>query len=58
MASCPLPFDVPFRVGRYCLTLRQDRAAEPDWEMYPGYGTGRAAAGRRPRSISDAAAAG
>ena len=27
--SCPLPFDVPFRVGRYCLTLRQDRAAEP-----------------------------
>ena len=30
----PLPFDVPFRVGRYCLTLRHDRAAEPDWEMY------------------------
>ena len=24
--SCPLPFDVPFRVGPYCLTLRQDRA--------------------------------
>ena len=35
-ASCPLPFDVPFRVGRHCLTLRQDRTADPDWEMYPG----------------------
>ena len=34
--SCLLPFDVPFRVGPYCLTLRHDRAAEPDWEMYAG----------------------
>ncbi len=32
---CPLPFNVPFRVGSYCLTLRQDVAADPDWEMYP-----------------------
>ena len=34
--SCFLPFDVPFRVGEYCLTLRRDRSAEPDWEMYAG----------------------
>ena len=34
--STPLPFDVPFRVGPFCLTLRQDRAVDPDWEMYPG----------------------
>src|ERR1017187_10703681 len=33
---CLLPFNVPFRVGQYCLTLRQDRAAEPDWEIYSG----------------------
>src|SRR5262249_51159220 len=26
---CPLPFDVPFRVGPCCMTLRHDRAAEP-----------------------------
>jgi hypothetical protein len=32
---CPLPFDVPFRLGPYCLTLRHDIAAEPDWELYP-----------------------
>ncbi len=32
---CPVPFDVPFRIGPYCLTLRHDVAAEPDWEMYP-----------------------
>ena len=32
---CPLPFDVPFRMGPYCLTLRHDVAAEPDWELYP-----------------------
>jgi hypothetical protein len=32
---CPLPFDVPFRLGPYCLTLRHDVAAEPDWELYP-----------------------
>ena len=35
-AACPLPFDVPFRVGDHCLTLRQDRATEPDWDMYSG----------------------
>ena len=34
-ASCPLSFDVPFRVGRYYLTLRHDRATEPVWEMHP-----------------------
>ena len=34
--SCFLPFDVPFRVGEYCLTLRRDRSAEPDWELYAG----------------------
>src|SRR5262245_38636185 len=33
---CPLPFDVPFRLGPYCLTLRHDVAAEPDWGMYSG----------------------
>ena len=32
---CPLPFDVPFRMGPYCLTLRHDLEAEPDWELYP-----------------------
>ncbi|MHB1556976.1 MAG: hypothetical protein ACYC61_05805 [Isosphaeraceae bacterium] len=37
---CPLPFDVPFRIGRYCLTLRRDVAAEPDWELYPASGLG------------------
>ncbi|MGO9464762.1 MAG: hypothetical protein ACLQVF_11505 [Isosphaeraceae bacterium] len=31
---CLLPFDVPFHVGGYCLTLRQDRTAEPDWGLY------------------------
>ena len=31
-----LSFDVPFSIGAYCLTLRRDRAAEPDWEMYQG----------------------
>ena len=35
-ARCQLPFDVPFSIGTYCLTLRRDRAAEPDWEMYQG----------------------
>ncbi len=35
-AATPLPFDVPFRIGSFCLTLRQDRAVDPDWEMYPG----------------------
>ncbi len=33
--SCPLPFDVPFAVGPFCLTLRRDRAVEPDWRMCP-----------------------
>jgi hypothetical protein len=33
---CPLAFDVPFRVGHYCLTLRHDRTALPDWGMYSG----------------------
>jgi len=33
---CPLAFGVPFRVGRYCLTLRHDRTADPDWGMYSG----------------------
>ncbi len=32
---CLLPFDVPFFVGSYCLTLRHDTAAEPDWGTYP-----------------------
>ena len=35
--SCFLPFDVPFRIGEYCFTLRRDSAAEPDWEMYKGH---------------------
>ncbi len=35
-AVCALPFDVPFKVGVHCLTLRQDRTVDPDWEMYPG----------------------
>ncbi|WP_168221515.1 FHA domain-containing protein [Aquisphaera giovannonii] len=30
----PLPFDVPFRVGATCFTLREDRSVEPDWGMY------------------------
>ncbi len=38
--ACPLPFDVPFRIGRYCLTLRRDVAAEPDWELYPASSSG------------------
>jgi len=33
---CRLAFDVPFRFGHYCLTLRRDRAAEPDWGIYSG----------------------
>ncbi len=31
---CPLPFDVPFRIGAICFTLRHSRSADPDWEMY------------------------
>ena len=46
---CPLPFDVPFRVGPYCLTLRHDRAAEPDWGMYSGPARGQL--GRPPRAL-------
>ena len=34
-SPCPLPFGVPFQIGSYCLTLRQDLGAEPNWEMYP-----------------------
>jgi hypothetical protein len=35
ISGCSLvPFDVPFFVGSYCLTLRHDRTAEPDWENY------------------------
>jgi hypothetical protein len=33
---CILPFNVPFRAGPYCFTLRQDKSAEPDWQMYAG----------------------
>jgi tetratricopeptide (TPR) repeat protein len=32
--SAPLPYDVPFHVGGYCLTLRQDQTAEPNWDAY------------------------
>ena len=32
-----LPFDVPFRAGGYCLTLRRDRSIEPDWELYAAH---------------------
>jgi hypothetical protein len=34
---CPLPFDVPFQMGPYCLTLRHDLTAEPNWEVYPAH---------------------
>jgi hypothetical protein len=44
---CPLPFDVPFRMGPYCLTLRHDLAAEPNWEIYPAQ-TPVASVGPRP----------
>ncbi len=33
---CTLPFNVPFRAGPYCFTLRQDRSVQPDWHMYAG----------------------
>ena len=33
---CVLPFNVPFRAGPYCFTLRQDRSVQPDWHMYAG----------------------
>ena len=32
---CPLPYDVPFRVGASWLTLRPTRNAAPDWTTYP-----------------------
>jgi hypothetical protein len=32
--ACPLPYDVPFCVGRYDFTLRPDRSSEPDWKLY------------------------
>jgi tetratricopeptide (TPR) repeat protein len=33
---CLLPFGMPFRAGEYCFTLRYNRAAEPDWDLYAG----------------------
>ena len=35
-SPCLLPFGMPFRAGEYCFTLRHNRAAEPDWELYAG----------------------
>lgn len=32
--TCPLPFDVPFRVGEHWLTLRPTGAATPEWRAY------------------------
>ena len=29
-----LAFDAPFRIGPYVLTLRRDRASQPDWAMH------------------------
>ena len=46
---CPLPFDVPFRIGSICFTLRQNRSSDPDWEMYR---TLSSAQHRRPMSIN------
>jgi len=46
---CPLPFDVPFRVGSICFTLRQNRSSDPDWEMYR---TLSSAPHRQPMSIN------
>ena len=45
----PLPFDVPFRIGSICFTLRQNRSSDPDWEMYR---TLSSAQDRRPMSIN------
>ena len=33
---CALPFNVAFRAGPYCFTLRQDNSVQPDWHMYAG----------------------
>ncbi|WP_406700365.1 hypothetical protein V5E97_16255 [Singulisphaera sp. Ch08] len=33
-AACPLPFDVPFRVGEHWLTLRPTGVASPEWQAY------------------------
>ena len=33
-ATCPLPFDVPFRVGEHWLTLRPTGSASPEWRAY------------------------
>ncbi|MDR3620366.1 MAG: hypothetical protein P4L85_13530 [Paludisphaera borealis] len=30
-AARPLPYDTPFRVGPYCLALKRNKFAEPDW---------------------------
>jgi hypothetical protein len=32
-SPCPVLYGAPFFVGRYSLTLRRDRSAEPDWEL-------------------------
>ncbi len=34
-SPCLLPFGTPFQIGPFCLTLRQDAGADPDWELYP-----------------------
>ncbi len=34
--ACVVPFGMPFRAGEYCFTLRHNRSAEPDWELYAG----------------------
>jgi hypothetical protein len=50
---CSLPFDIPFRVGEYCLTLRRDRAAEPDWDLYAGPAPPHADHSQRPPVAED-----
>src|SRR5262245_17096190 len=32
--ACPLPFDVPFRVGDHWLTLRPTTTSAPTWDHY------------------------
>jgi hypothetical protein len=45
--TCPLPFDVPFRVGEHWLTLRSSGNSAPDWGEYRAPGPL-----ERPRSAS------
>ncbi len=45
---CLLPFNIPFRAGPYCFTLRQDKSAEPDWQMYAGPAPHREGAAEKP----------